>query len=107
MTRDQLHAMCKDLELALSGNKQALLARVAGVLASQENAWGKVKKSLRRPKGPINVPQMAASSTASQKTVWRKRRFVRRGSRRWMDLRRRALRSKRNWLMSAMMFPHR
>ena len=65
MTRDQLHAMCKDLELALSGNKQALLARVAGVLASQENAWGKVKKSLRRPKGPINVPQMAASSTAS------------------------------------------
>ena len=65
MTRDQLHAMCKDLELALSGNKQALLARVAGVLASQENAWGKVKKSLRRPKGPINVPQMAASSTVS------------------------------------------
>ncbi|MGB1484405.1 MAG: hypothetical protein ACPG9E_00235 [Poseidonia sp.] len=65
MTRDQLHAMCKDLELALSGNKQALLARVAGVLASQENAWGKVKKSLRRPKGPINVPQMAASSTSS------------------------------------------
>ena len=65
MTRDQLHAMCKDLELALSGNKQALLARVAGVLASQENAWGKVKKSLRRPKGPINVPLMAASSTAS------------------------------------------
>ena len=65
MTRDQLLAMCKDLELALSGNKQALLARVAGVLASQENAWGKVKKSLRRPKGPINVPQMAASSTAS------------------------------------------
>ncbi|MGB1098949.1 MAG: hypothetical protein ACPG34_06695, partial [Poseidonia sp.] len=40
MTRDELHAMCKDLELPLSGNKQTLLARVAGVLASQENAWG-------------------------------------------------------------------
>ena len=50
MTRDELHAMCKDLELPLSGNKQTLLARVAGVLASQENAWGKVKKSLRRPR---------------------------------------------------------
>lgn len=59
MTRDELHAMCKDLELTLSGNKQALLARVAGVLASQENAWGKVKKSLRRPRGPVNVPSVA------------------------------------------------
>ena len=56
MTRDELHAMCKDLELPLSGNKQALLARVAGVLASQENAWGKVKKSLRRPRGPVRLP---------------------------------------------------
>ena len=57
MTRDELHAMCKDLELPLSGNKQTLLARVAGVLASQENAWGKVKKSLRRPRGPVNLPK--------------------------------------------------
>ncbi len=60
MTKDELHAMCKDLELTLSGNKQALLARVAGVLASQENAWGKVKKSLRRPRGPVSVPKAAA-----------------------------------------------
>lgn len=56
MTKDELHALCKDLELPLSGNKQNLLARVAGVLASQENAWGKVKKSLRRPKGNISIP---------------------------------------------------
>lgn len=56
MTKDELHAMCKDLELPLSGNKQTLLARVAGVLASQENAWGKVKKSLRRPRGPVRLP---------------------------------------------------
>jgi len=48
MTKEELHALCKTLELPLSGNKQSLLARVAGVLASQENAWGKVKKSLRR-----------------------------------------------------------
>lgn len=60
MTRDELHAMCKDLELPLSGNKQTLLARVAGVLASQENAWGKVKKSLRRPRGPVSVPNISA-----------------------------------------------
>ena len=60
MTKDELHAMCKDLELTLSGNKQALLARVAGVLASQENAWGKAKKSLRRPRGPVSVPKVSA-----------------------------------------------
>ena len=63
MTRDDLHAMCKDLELALSGNKQTLLARVAGVLASQENAWGKVKKSLRRPRGKVNLPSMPTPVT--------------------------------------------
>lgn len=63
MTRDDLHAMCKDLELALSGNKQTLLARVAGVLASQENAWGKVKKSLRRPRGKVNLPSMPTPAT--------------------------------------------
>ena len=50
MTRDELHAMCKILELPLSGAKQALLVRVAGVLASQDGGWGKVKKSLRRPR---------------------------------------------------------
>lgn len=58
MTREDLHALCKDLELPLSGNKQSLLARVAGVLASQENAWGKVKKSLRRPKEKLSIPSV-------------------------------------------------
>jgi hypothetical protein len=56
MTRDELHALCKIFELPLSGSKQALLARVAGVLASQEGAWGRVKKSLRRPKEEIKIP---------------------------------------------------
>ena len=59
-TRDDLHSLCKALELPLSGNKQSLLARVAGVLASQENAWGKVKKSLRRPKDKMRIPSMPA-----------------------------------------------
>ena len=66
MTRDELHAMCKDFELALSGNKQALLARIAGVLASQENAWGKVKKSLRRPRGKVKIPTISAPASKTE-----------------------------------------
>ena len=60
MTRDELHALCKILELPLSGAKQALLVRVAGVLASQDGGWGKVKKSLRRPRATsTNLPKPA------------------------------------------------
>ena len=75
MTRDELHALCKILELPLSGAKQALLVRVAGVLASQDGGWGKVKKSLRRPRAsskklpsPVKVlptPDQPADSTDS------------------------------------------
>lgn len=76
MNKDQLHALCKTLELPLSGSKQTLLVRVAGVLASQENAWGKVKKSLRRPRGttasptvhlntPEDTPERPTSSATS------------------------------------------
>ena len=76
MTRDELHALCKELELPLSGNKQSLLARVAGVLASQENAWGKVKKSLRRPRdaAPIPVPSTPVHTLSEtvevESSVW-------------------------------------
>jgi len=59
MTRDELHELCKTLELPLSGNKQALLVRIAGVLAYQQGGWGKVKKSLRRPRSgdsTIDIP---------------------------------------------------
>ncbi len=59
MTRDNLHELCKSLSLRLSGNKQQLFARVAGVLASQEGAWGKVKKSLRRPRADAASAQPA------------------------------------------------
>ncbi|MBJ84626.1 MAG: hypothetical protein CMB52_03820 [Euryarchaeota archaeon] len=55
-TRDQLHELCKFLELPRSGSKQQLFARVAGVLAAHDNGWGKVKKSLRRGKAAPVVP---------------------------------------------------
>ena len=73
--------MCKALELPLSGNKQSLLVRIAGVLASQQGGWGKVKKSLRRPRGEIHLPtipypnedsvpqQQTDSNTAIHNTV--------------------------------------
>ena len=43
-SRDQLHELCKFLELPRSGSKQQLFARVAGVLAAHDNGWGKVRK---------------------------------------------------------------
>lgn len=48
MNKNDIHTMCKTLELPLTGDKQTLLVRVAGVLASQQGSWGKVKKSLKR-----------------------------------------------------------
>jgi len=63
-TRDQLHELCKALELPRSGSKQQLLMRVAGVLASQEGGWGKVKKSLRRGKSSPVVPSTPVSTPA-------------------------------------------
>ena len=56
MTKNQLHELCKILQLPLTGDKQSLLIRVAGVLASQQGSWGKVKKTLRRPKDSLNIP---------------------------------------------------
>ena len=48
MSRDDLHEMCKNLELDLTGNRTVLMGRVAGVLTSQLNGWGRIKRSLRR-----------------------------------------------------------
>ena len=48
MSKQDIHSLCKILELPLTGDKQTLLVRVAGVLASQQGSWGKVKKSLKR-----------------------------------------------------------
>lgn len=66
MTRDQLHEMCKILELPLSGTKQSLLVRVAGVLAYQQGGWGKVKKSLRRPRSGDSVVSIPSPSEESK-----------------------------------------
>ena len=54
--RDQLHELCKALELPRSGSKPQLFARVAGVLSAHEGGWGKVKKSKRRPKSTPAIP---------------------------------------------------
>jgi len=56
-TRESLHELCKALELPRSGSKQQLFARVAGVLAAQEGAWGKVKRSLKRGSTSVRIPQ--------------------------------------------------
>ncbi|MEC9089882.1 MAG: hypothetical protein VYC11_00775, partial [Candidatus Thermoplasmatota archaeon] len=55
-TRESLHELCKALELPRSGSKQQLFARVAGVLAAQEGAWGKVKRSLKRGSTSVRIP---------------------------------------------------
>ena len=47
MTKDDLHALCRSLSLPLSGNKNELMFRVAGVLSSEEKAWGMIKSPKR------------------------------------------------------------
>ena len=63
LSRDELHELCISLDLPRSGNKQALLMRVAGVLTSQSKAWGSIKKSLRRPRGKAKTPIIPSPST--------------------------------------------
>ena len=48
MNRDDLHEMCKSLELELTGTRTVLMGRVAGVLTSQMRGWGRIKRSLKR-----------------------------------------------------------
>ena len=62
LNKNQLHDLCKILQLPLTGDKQSLLVRVAGVLASQQGSWGKVKKTLRRPKSSQNIATIPSSS---------------------------------------------
>ncbi len=66
MTRDELHALCINLELPRSGNKTDLFGRVAGVLVSHENSWGKIKKSLKRGTTTIKLPSASAAKPSSQ-----------------------------------------
>ncbi len=61
MNRDDLHEMCKSLELELTGNRTVLMGRVAGVLTSQMRGWGRIKRSLKRngiqTSSPKNIEQ--------------------------------------------------
>ena len=57
MNRDDLHEMCKKLELDLTGNRTVLMGRVAGVLTSRINGWGRIKRSLRRNGLQTSTPQ--------------------------------------------------
>ena len=56
MNRDDLHEMCKSLELELTGNRTVLMGRVAGVLTSQSRGWGRIKRSLKRNGIPTSSP---------------------------------------------------
>ncbi|CAI8223222.1 MAG: Uncharacterised protein [Methanobacteriota archaeon] len=57
MNRDDLHELCARLEMPRSGNKTQLVARVGGVLSSQEGAWGRIKRSVKRGAvAPARVP---------------------------------------------------
>ena len=47
MNRDDLHEMCKSLELELTGNRTVLMGRVAGVLTSQMRGWGESSAASR------------------------------------------------------------
>ncbi len=69
MTKNQLHELCKILQLPLTGDKQSLLVRVAGVLASQQGSWGKVKKTLRRPKDSLNIPTIPNPTEQNISTI--------------------------------------
>ena len=66
LSKNQLHDLCKVLQLPLTGDKQSLLVRVAGVLASQQGSWGKVKKTLRRPKDSNNITKIPSPSEDSE-----------------------------------------
>lgn len=57
MTKEELHALCKALELPRSGNRQTLLIRVAGVLSAQHKNWGTIKRSLKRGGGSVSIPK--------------------------------------------------
>ncbi len=58
MTKEELHALCKALELPRSGNRQTLLIRVAGVLSAQHKNWGTIKRSLKRGGGSVSIPTL-------------------------------------------------
>ena len=68
MSRDDLHEMCKNLELDLTGNRTVLMGRVAGGLTSQLNGWGRIKRSLRRNGIQTPIFQVPATESEAERT---------------------------------------
>ena len=66
MTKEELHALCKALELPRSGNRQTLLIRVAGVLSAQHKNWGTIKRSLKRRGGSVEIPSPGDSDDVQE-----------------------------------------
>ena len=77
MDREGLHELCQRLELPLTGNRTVLMGHVAGVLTSQANGWGRIKRSLRRrgipeasateaPRIESDEPEVAEESGAAE-----------------------------------------
>jgi len=71
MERDELHGLCQRLELTLTGNRTVLMGHVAGVLTSQANGWGRIKRSLWRTGIPdaSDVEMIEAESVEPEEEV--------------------------------------
>ena len=69
MTKEELHALCKALELPRSGNRQTLLIRVAGVLSAQHKNWGTIKRSLKRGGGSVEIPYPGEDDEQAETTA--------------------------------------
>jgi hypothetical protein len=71
LSKEELHSLCKALELPRSGNRQTLLIRVAGVLSAQHKNWGTIKRSLKRngPKVKIPSPSEEEEVTPESATI--------------------------------------
>ena len=79
MNRDDLHELCARLEMPRSGNKTQLVGRVAGVLANQEGAWGRIKRSVKRgssssapaprPTAPIPPTSTPITTTPTEEII--------------------------------------
>ena len=66
MNRDDLHEMCKSLELELTGNRTVLMGRVAGVLTSQMRGWGESSAASR---GMESQPRLRQLSKQRKRTL--------------------------------------
>jgi len=69
LDRGKLHEMCQRLELQLTGNRTVLMGRVAGVLTSQVNGWGRIKRSLRRNGIQDLTPKVEESSSSHENLI--------------------------------------